>query len=511
VLFAAVTLVPAIGLAWLGTTLIKQDRELAEKQLRDRLERSADAIAADIASDIAIPSGQGTGIPRVTDDEQASALIRRARELRTAGRSDEALAVWDQMKHMDAVHVFDMPASLQAGLARVRELGARSRTDERDREAAAIRQDLERGRWRIDQPTMEAAWLQVAAPDAFASIWLNRWRKDGVAVVLADVAGKPVVESGPLAGLIVSRHPNESGLPWTLRVASGAPDVELAAFGSRRRDLLLVLSLAAFLALAGAYFVARGVRRELAVAELQSNFVSAVSHEFRTPLTSMSHLIELLRDRTGMDDARRARYYDALEQEAGRLRRFVDQLLDFGRVNAGAVRYRFERTDPRTAVEEALDRFRSGPGARGHAVTCDAGNGMPDVEIDREAFALALNNLLENAAKYSPETAPIEVGVTADPDATNLMVTVRDRGPGIPRSEHQMIFDKFVRGAQAQASGVRGTGVGLALAREIVRAHGGNITVESDLGTGSTFTIVLPITRDRQSEDGRRSTVDVRS
>jgi signal transduction histidine kinase len=136
---------------------------------------------------------------------------------------------------------------------------------------------------------------------------------------------------------------------------------------------------------------------------------------------------------------------------------------------------------------------------------------MPDVEIDREAFALALNNLLENAAKYSPETAPIEVGLTADPDATNLMVTVRDRGPGIPRSEHQMIFDKFVRGAQAQASGVRGTGVGLALAREIVRAHGGNITVESDLGTGSTFTIVLPITRDRQSEDGRRSTVDVRS
>jgi len=115
------------------------------------------------------------------------------------------------------------------------------------------------------------------------------------------------------------------------------------------------------------------------------------------------------------------------------------------------------------------------------------------VQVDQEAFALALNNLLENAAKYSPGDAPIHVDLERDPGAPRIVVRVRDHGPGIPRSERQIIFDKFVRGATAQASGIRGTGVGLALAREIVRAHGGDITVDSEIGHGSTFTIALPI------------------
>jgi len=229
------------------------------------------------------------------------------------------------------------------------------------------------------------------------------------------------------------------------------------------------------------------------VAELQSNFVSAVSHEFRTPLTSMSHLIELLRDRMDMDAARRARYYDALEQETGRLRRFVDQLLDFGRVDAGAVRYHFARVQPRALVDVVVDRFRSGPAAQGRTVSTDVDANLPEVEIDEEAFALALNNLLENAAKYSPAQSPIHVGLHKDDAARNVVVAVRDQGQGIPRSEHQIIFDKFVRGAAAQASGVGGTGVGLALAREIIRAHGGDIRVDSEIGRGSTFSISLPL------------------
>ena len=229
------------------------------------------------------------------------------------------------------------------------------------------------------------------------------------------------------------------------------------------------------------------------MAELQSNFVSAVSHEFRTPLTSMSHLIELLRDRTDMGAPRRARYYDALEQEAGRLRRFVDQLLDFGRVDAGAVRYHFARVQPRALVDGVVDRFRSGPAAQGRTVSTHVDANLPEVEIDEEAFALALNNLLENAAKYSPAQAPIHVRLHSDDAARSVVVAVRDEGEGIPRSEQQIIFDKFVRGAAAQASGVRGTGVGLALAREIIRAHGGDIRVDSELGRGSTFSISLPL------------------
>jgi signal transduction histidine kinase len=493
-LFGAVTIVPALGLVWLGTTLIRQDQQLAEKQLLDRLERQAGEIASELIRDLALPPGPPGSMPGAADDGRAVALITRARDLNVAGRSDEALAVWAAMTDMDHVQVFGWPASLQAALARARALDAGGRTGERDREAESIRLDLRRGRWRIDAVTLEAAWAWVATPEVLASIWRARWREAGVAVHLIDGNNTPVVESGPLVPPTAVRHAADSGLPWTIRVASASPDADRAAFARRRGQLLRVLSLAAFLVLAGAYFVARGVRRELAAAELQSSFVSAVSHEFRTPLTSMSHLIELLRGRPSLDEARRARYYDALEQEAARLRRFVDQLLDFGKVDAGAARYTLEDTDPRPLIEDAVDRFRNGPSADGRAVTCHAAGALPDVAVDREALSRVLENMLENAAKYSPRGTPIDVTLESNPDLRLVTIRVRDHGTGIPAAEHEIIFDRFVRGSNARSSSVRGTGVGLALAREIVRAHRGDITVQSEVGSGSTFSVVLPAT-----------------
>ncbi len=491
-LFGTVTIVPALGLVWLGTTLIRQDQELAEKQLLDRLERQAGEIAAEMLRDLALPPGPAAPVLSAGDDTRAVSLITRARDLNVAGRTDEALGVWAEMTDMDQVRVFGWPASLQAALARVRALDARGRTEERDREAASIRRDLRRGRWLLDAVTREAAWAWVASPEVLAPTWRARWREAEVAVHVIDGSNALVVESGPLTPPTAVRHPADSGLPWTLRVASASPDEDRAAFGHRRRQLLLVLSLAAFLVLAGAYFVARGIRRELAAAELQSSFVSAVSHEFRTPLTSMSHLIELLRGRPGLDAARRARYYDALEQEAGRLRRFVDQLLDFGRVDAGAARYTLEDADPRPMIEDAVDRFRNGPVAGGRVVTCHAADDLPLVPVDREAFAQVLHNLLENAVKYSPMDTPIDVTVESNPELRQVSIRVRDQGTGIPAAEHETIFDRFVRGSNTRSSGVRGTGVGLALARQIVRAHRGDITVESEVRSGSTFSIVLP-------------------
>ena len=527
--FGLVMVLPTIGLFWLGITLIGQDRALAVNQLRAGLERDADQIVADLQRDIALPAAQesaslskGTIDPlsvrlrsgieaerqgridaalveyrRVAQSSdrqvQSEALLLVARVLRSSGRSDEALAVWNQLKDRDNVHAFGSPVSLSAGLARVRELGERRQLDRRNAEAVAIRRDLVRGRWQIDRVTMEAAWLDVATVPSFASEWVARWRKAGVAVSLNDASGAEVIQSDPLTGPEVLRNTSASKLPWTLRVASVAPAAALDAYGGRRRSLLLVLALAAFLVLAGAYFVARGVRRELAVAQLQSSFVSAVSHEFRTPLTSMSHLVEILRDRPHLDEAKRMKYYDALEQEADRLRRFVDRLLDFGRVDAGAAQYRFEPTNAGNLVTELVDRFRSGPAGTRHPVSCTIAADLPRVTLDRESFTLALNNLLENAAKYSPAAAPVAVEVSLVENGSRLAVRVRDEGQGIPSGEQQLIFDKFVRGAAAQASGIRGTGVGLSLARDIVRAHGGDITVVSEPARGSTFTIALPV------------------
>jgi signal transduction histidine kinase len=528
-IFAIVTLVPAIGLVWLGTTLIGQDRELAEKQLRDRLEREADTVAADTAKDLARPPTDAftddvaPGVRSVDramwtaaeaeEDRgrydqaiaayqrivasrdpaiRAEALLRLARTLRKAGRSDAALDVYLQLQSMDDVRVFEGPASLWAALGRVTELDRCGRSTDRDREAAAIRSDLVRGRWRLGAADFDNAWAQVASAKVLAAAWQRRWLERGLAVVLADSEGTAIVQSGRLSGPTVVRSPADSGVPWTIRVSSVSPDAELAAFAARRRQLVLVLSLAAFLVFAGAYFVARGMRRELAAADLQSTFVSGVSHEFRTPLTSMSHLIELLRDRTDMDEARRARYYDALEQEASRLRRCVDQLLAFGRVDAGEVRYEFRSADPCGFVETVVGRFRSGPAAGGHAVTVSRPAAAPGVTIDSETLALALNNLLENAAKYSPRDAAIEVTVRYDDQTARVQIGVTDHGPGIPLDEQRLVFEKFVRGRNAHDSGVRGTGIGLTLARELVRAHGGDVTITSQVGRGSTFTIAIP-------------------
>jgi signal transduction histidine kinase len=416
-----------------------------------------------------------------------------ARVLRKADRSDDALAIYADLRTEDDVLFLGAPVSLWAALAVVDELGDRGLVDRQHAAAAAIRKDLRQGRWKIDGPTLEMAWSQVTAPEMFAEEWQARWRDDGVVVRLSDPAtGTPVVDAGVLATPSVIRTAADAKLRWTIQVASAAAASELDAFAGRRRTLVIVLALAMFLVLAGAYFVARGIRRELAVAELQSKFVSAVSHEFRTPLTSMSHLIELLRDRAHLDDARRARYYDALEQEADRLRRFVDRLLDFGRIAAGAAQYRFEATPPGELVGGLVDRFRASPSAQDHPVACEIFAGLPDVSIDRDSFALAFTNLLENAAKYSPAGTSIVVDVGMASAGRRLAIHVRDRGQGIPRAEQQRIFDKFVRGAAAQASGIRGTGVGLALARDIIRAHGGEIAVESAPGAGSTFTILLP-------------------
>ena len=116
---------------------------------------------------------------------------------------------------------------------------------------------------------------------------------------------------------------------------------------------------------------------------------------------------------------------------------------------------------------------------------------MPSIHADREAIGRALLNLLDNAAKYSPESPLVWVDLGCEDQ--RVAIQVRDRGDGIPAAERNTIFDKFVRGATAKASGVEGAGIGLSMVRHIIRAHGGDVRLESEPGRGSTFTILLPI------------------
>jgi signal transduction histidine kinase len=269
-----------------------------------------------------------------------------------------------------------------------------------------------------------------------------------------------------------------------------------APFGSpelsgRTRLLLAGIAMMALLILAGGYFIQRAVLREVTVARLQSDFVAAVSHEFRTPLTTVRQLSEMLVRGRVSSDSRRQQFYETLLRESERLHRLVEGLLNFGRMEAGELRYRFEAVDASALVHDVVAEFQQEVAPLGYTIEFQDHASLRTIRADRESLARVFWNLLDNAVKYSPEHRT--VGVDLAEAGRRIAVRVRDRGLGIPVSEQKEIFRKFVRGAASKAASIRGTGVGLAMASQIVAAHGGDIFVESAPGEGSVFTVLLPV------------------
>ena len=244
------------------------------------------------------------------------------------------------------------------------------------------------------------------------------------------------------------------------------------------------------LMIAAAYGLYRTTVRQLALARQQTDFVSAVSHEFRTPLTSMRHLTDLLSRREVASEERRTHYYTLLAHETERLHRLVEGLLSFGRIDAGGYAWRLEPVDIGTMAAAVCADFQTEPRGRSREIVCDIEPELPAVRADSEALSRALWNLLDNASKYSAADAPISVSARRVGQVVHL--AVGDRGIGIQPEEHGNVFQKFVRGAEAKRAGIAGVGIGLTLVSRIVEAHGGSVRVDSRPGLGSTFTLVLP-------------------
>ena len=288
----------------------------------------------------------------------------------------------------------------------------------------------------------------------------------------------------------VSLMPGDTRLPFVLRVGPLAAAPAEARDRMRRTVLVGSLSVAFLLMLAAAYGVYRATTRELVLARQQTDFVSAVSHEFRTPLTSMRHLTDLLARRAIPSEERRAHYYDLLAHETERLHRMVESLLSFGHIEAGGYAWRLEPVDAGLLFGGLVDEFRLEPMARTREILCDIEPDLPLIRADAEALSRALWNLLENAAKYSSPDAPIRAVARRAGHAVHL--SIGDRGIGIQPGERDTIFQKFVRGADTRRAGIRGVGIGLALVKRIIEAHGGSVQVDSEPGRGSTFTLVIP-------------------
>lgn len=345
--------------------------------------------------------------------------------------------------------------------------------------------------WRA---TPERLTLLAAGPgllDRYARRALETAATDEVRLALEDSEGHIALGS-PLdhSARRAIRTMAVTGLPWTLNAVPLGADAVPGQFSGRARLLLGGLGMMVVFTLAGSYFTTRAMLRELAVARLQSDFVAAVSHDFRTPLTTLMQLSEMLVRGRVSTDKRRREFYTTLYGESRRLHRLVEGLLNFGQLEAGEIHFRFEPVDLAGLVRAVIDEFQQTVAESGYHIDFEAHGEGARVKADREALRRVFWNLLDNAVKYSPRQRTVSVEVSrAD---RRCVVSVKDEGVGIPVQEQKEIFHKFVRGESASTLGIKGTGIGLAMSRMIVDAHGGEITVESAPGHGSTFRVLLP-------------------
>ncbi len=252
---------------------------------------------------------------------------------------------------------------------------------------------------------------------------------------------------------------------------------------------ILVVVLAGLLA-TGTVLTLVFVRREANLSKLQSDFVSKVSHELRTPLTSIRMFVETLQMKRVSSPEEVDACHAVLGRETARLTERIERLLDWGRMEAGKRVYESKLERVEDIVSDALAAFDANHVGRPDPVAVDIAENLPAVWVDRGAMVDALVNLLSNAYKYSRERGLIRL--TARADERYVRLAVIDQGIGIARREHRRIFEKFYRSNELLSSEVEGSGLGLAIVRHVVQAHGGRVEVESELGRGSTFTVILP-------------------
>jgi signal transduction histidine kinase len=261
------------------------------------------------------------------------------------------------------------------------------------------------------------------------------------------------------------------------------------------RHVLYTSALALALGL-GLLATIRGAARARELAQLKSDFVSTVSHELKTPLTSIRMFAEMLEQGVAQGDpAKMARYHGVIVQESQRLGLLIANLLDYAQIEKGTRRYDETRQGIAPLARHAVTTFETlrdpGNDGRNPLAVVVSGEAMhAEVEVDRDVVVGALLNLLANAAKYGGATRPVEVAVGAD--ASTAWIDVRDHGPGIPAAEQARIFREFYRAPDAYRSGIEGTGLGLALVKRHIEALGGSVEVASQVGEGATFTIRLP-------------------
>ena len=332
---------------------------------------------------------------------------------------------------------------------------------------------------------------------------------ENVILGIVNARGELVIGTSQAHGTPIAMHP--LGKPFSFwRVALYLKEGTLLPERGHFKYSIgyWIVSLLLLCIFAGAFIFVRRAMREAYLSRLKSDFVSSISHEFKTPLASIKMLAELLemqlsrknRKKSDQSSEKAKRYLQVIQGECDRLTRLINNVLDFSKIERGVKGYHFSIQDPGKLVESVMEIFRPHAESQGFRLSVEVAKNLPQISMDADAISQVLFNILSNAVKYSDTRK--EIHVRCLHEQKFVIIEIKDKGIGIPKHEIPKIFDDFYR-VDTRLNSIRqgGMGLGLTLVKHIIRDHGGKIEVESQVGEGSTFRVYLPCVTTNQHEE----------
>jgi signal transduction histidine kinase len=254
----------------------------------------------------------------------------------------------------------------------------------------------------------------------------------------------------------------------------------------------LMTALLAALAL-GLFILYKYITREAELVRLKTDFVDSVSHTLKTPLTRMTLLAENVQRGWVTEENQKTAFLQTIVRETTLMNEMIDNMLDFSRIEAGKKQYYFQVSSLPDIVQSVVERYAVYLEKNGFELNVEILDELPPFELDREAVALIIANLLQNAVKYTDREKEKYIAVRVCREKESALIEVQDRGMGIADKDLPDIFKKFYRVPGSEVKAREGSGLGLFIARHAAAAHNGDIRVKSQIGKGSTFTVRIPI------------------
>ncbi len=314
--------------------------------------------------------------------------------------------------------------------------------------------------------------------------------------------------------IILHSHFNHDDLPlfaftfpaplsgWKLELRKNPEALISSLFSSGRGMYITIFILLSLWLILGLIFTVYMLNQEIKLSRMKSSFISNVSHEFKSPLTSIQHMSELLKMKRVRTEEKKEEFYDSMIEQCEHLSHLIENVLDFSKMEEEVKAYTFEEVDIHELVGSLIHTQKERLAESGINIQFKSDTSLPPIKADKDSLRQVIYNILDNAQKYG--STEIRVLLSPIPDTRNLTpkassevisIQIADNGQGISDKDLPYIFDRFYRGDEKKTEGIKGSGIGLTIVKRIVEAHGGQIWAESRESEGTSFFVVLPHTQ----------------